>query len=165
MPRACRMVTCQWWWAMLPNVESVDSHQFSDPKQKVQVWASTAGFKKYFQWRMSLEYHFEDIVQLKPNLNIFHGEKHVHFGYIRVSKKHLSWIECASIIFDQFLYSKLSVKMSEQAIVCTFLLVAKAILIQPQIPKSRNQVLICCYTTSSKLPQGILCIWDIDTWK
>ena len=36
---------------------------------------------------MSLEYHFEDIVQLKPKLNIFHGEKHVHFGYIRVLKK------------------------------------------------------------------------------
>ena len=77
---------------------------------------------------MYMENDFKDIVLLKHNLIYSLAKMHHSLAYIKALKKHLSRTKCSSIMSDQFLSSKVSVKMSEEATICTFLLDVKYLL-------------------------------------
>jgi len=122
------------WWLFA----HCHSHRFSDPKQKVQFVASTVGFWRNFEWRLYIKSDFKDIVQLKPNLMSSPAEIHHNSGYIKALKTYLSWTECSPIMPDQFLSPNSSVKMTEEATMCTFCWLQNLSLSQPQISKSGN---------------------------
>jgi hypothetical protein len=108
---------------------------FLTQNKRYNLWLPQGDSEEILR-RLYMKSDFKDIVQLKPNLMSSPTEIHHNSGYMKALKTGLSRTKCSPIMPDQFLSPKSSVKMSEEATMCTYPFVD--LLSQPQISKSGN---------------------------